>query len=73
MDTLLDRTNLGVGGLYSQGHSCTGDTVSTGTADKRSLGAKKAESNVGFQWRDFPRPCKALVRGARSKENNGKN
>ena len=47
--------------------------VSTGTADKRSLSVEKAESNVGFQWRDFPGPFKALVRGARSKENNGKN
>ena len=41
--------------------------VSTGTADKRSLAAEKAESNVGFQLRDFPGPFKALVRGARTR------
>ena len=40
--------------------------VSTETADKRSLAAEKADSNVGFQWRDFPGPFKALVRGART-------
>ena len=40
--------------------------VSTGTVDKRSLVLEKAESNVGFQWRDFPGPFKALVRGART-------
>ena len=41
--------------------------VSTGKADKRSLAAEKRESNVGFKWRDFPGPFKALVRGARAK------
>ena len=40
--------------------------VSTGKADKRSLGAEKAGSNIEFQWRDFPRPFIALVRGART-------
>ena len=40
--------------------------VRTGTVDKRSLAAEKAESNVGFQWRDFPGPFKALVRGVRT-------
>ena len=40
--------------------------VSTGTADKRSLAVQKAESNVGFQWREFLGPFKALVRGART-------
>ena len=41
--------------------------VITGTSDKRSLAAEKAESNVGFQWRDFPGPFKELVRGARTR------
>ena len=27
---------------------------------------EKAESNVGFYWRDFPEPLRALVRGART-------
>ena len=40
--------------------------VSTGTADKRSLAAEKAESKVGFKWRDFLGPFKVLVRGART-------
>ena len=41
--------------------------VSTGTGDKRSLVAENTEANVGFQWRDFPGPFKALVRGARTR------
>ena len=41
--------------------------VSTRTAVKRSLAAEKAESKVGFKWRDFLRPFKALVRGARTR------
>ena len=69
MDALLqDSTNVGVRCFYSQGHSCTGDRmcVSTGMADKRSLAAEEAKSNVGFQLRDFPGPFEALVRRPRT-------
>ena len=48
------------------------ECVRTGTVDRRSLAAEKAESNVGDHWRDFPGPFKSLVRGARTQAAEGR-
>ena len=64
MDTLLqDSTNVGIGRSTAKDIAAPGTgCVSTGTADKRSLAAEMAESNVGDRWRDFLGAFKELVR-----------
>ena len=38
-----------------------------GMESRRSLGRRKAESSMGDQGRDLPRPLRVLVSGARTK------
>ena len=68
MEVLLhDSTNMGVDASTAKDTAAPGTGwMRTRTADKRSLAAEKAESNVRFQWRDFLGPFRSLVRGART-------